>query len=305
MVGSLLVGRQIVDRAKIQRIIFEFDYYEKAFHQFYDTYRVVPGNLICKIANKYSNLQPICSDRTTRLPDISVGTKIIGNNWRCPMGVAGQLCFARLLPTQLNKSCISYFETGMKSSPLEGQNQADKIWFLLKKHNFVEISYGDRAHLAFFGYEIKKWTSLEDHKKYMYPGSSTYFNGSYPHEFDNQNFLNSLNGHNTITALRMKDDDANIVNGRYVTTASSKASTAFLTAKLTSELDAKIDDGRPGSGRILAMKSIRAHDENTSNSKHLTNCYDKMANEVDKAIYHSSTNFEDGCNITYIMEDVK
>ena len=53
------------------------------------------------------------------------------------------------------------------------------------------------------------------------------------------------------------------------------------------------------------MKSIRAHDENTSNSKHLANCYDKMANEVDKAIYHSSTNFEDGCNITYIMEDVK
>ena len=25
-----LIGRQIVDRAKIQRIIFEFDYYEKA-----------------------------------------------------------------------------------------------------------------------------------------------------------------------------------------------------------------------------------------------------------------------------------
>ena len=54
MVGSLLVGRQIVDRAKIQRIIFEFDYYEKAFHQFYDTYRYVPGALPYKECIKHA-----------------------------------------------------------------------------------------------------------------------------------------------------------------------------------------------------------------------------------------------------------
>ena len=57
LVGSLLVGRQIVDRAKIQRIIFEFDYYEKAFHQFYDTYRVVPGNLDYKTCIKHAEFQ--------------------------------------------------------------------------------------------------------------------------------------------------------------------------------------------------------------------------------------------------------
>ena len=264
---------------------------------------MVPGNLTCKIANKYANFQSICECQT-RLPE-NPGIKIIASNMRSMSGVAGQLCFAGLLPNGLSNNCIRYFETGFRGGLLEDEPQENKIWFLLKKHNFVEVSHGDRAHLAIFGYDIKKWKSLEDHKKYTYPGSSTYFNGSYPHEFDNQNFLNSLNGHNTITALRMKDDEANKIDGRYVTTASSKASTAFLTAKLTSELDAKIDDGRPGSGRMLAMKSIRAHDENTSNSKHLANCYDKMANEVDKAIYNSSTNFEDGCNITYIMEDVK
>ncbi|MBR1428860.1 MAG: hypothetical protein IJ590_01250 [Rickettsiales bacterium] len=57
LVGSLLVGRQIVDRAKIQRIIFEFDYYEKAFHQFYDTYRVVPGNIDLKTCQKYADMR--------------------------------------------------------------------------------------------------------------------------------------------------------------------------------------------------------------------------------------------------------
>ena len=68
LVGSLLVGRQIVDRAKIQRIIFEFDYYEKAFHQFYDTYRVVPGNLDYKTCIKHAEFQgEVCDPNKTEM----------------------------------------------------------------------------------------------------------------------------------------------------------------------------------------------------------------------------------------------
>ena len=69
-----MVGRQIVDRAKIQRIIFEFDYYEKAFHQFYDHYRFVPGNLSEKNCRKYPEFQ-IRPDSCTGY--VSYG----GNSW--------------------------------------------------------------------------------------------------------------------------------------------------------------------------------------------------------------------------------
>ena len=78
-----------------------------------------------------------------------------------------------------------------------------------------------------------------------------------------------------------------------------------LSAKMASELDAKLDDGRPGTGRILAMKAGSAHDKGVSMDTHNAVCYDKRADEVDKAIYQSDTNMKYGCNIMKIMSDVK
>ena len=79
LVGSLLVGRQIVDRAKIQRIIFEFDYYEKAFHQFYDTYRTTPGGLTQKECMKHSVFQ----GNITYINGSSRPTKFVSHNEWC------------------------------------------------------------------------------------------------------------------------------------------------------------------------------------------------------------------------------
>ena len=45
LTGTLLVGRKIVDRANIQRVIFEIDKYKTEFYQFQDTYGVLPGNV--------------------------------------------------------------------------------------------------------------------------------------------------------------------------------------------------------------------------------------------------------------------
>ena len=71
------------------------------------------------------------------------------------------------------------------------------------------------------------------------------------------------------------------------------------------QLDAKIDDGRPGTGSILAMKGGTAHDRNTTEDQHIAVCYDKRADQVDKAIYHSNTNLKFGCNVMYVLEGLK
>jgi hypothetical protein len=68
-----------------------------------------------------------------------------------------------------------------------------------------------------------------------------------------------------------------------------------MSSKLTSELDAKIDDGRPGSGRFLAFKTV-------NEEKY---CYDKIAAEAHRAIYNSTSDSKYGCDILYVMEDVK
>ena len=45
LVLSLLVGRQIVDRAKVQRVMSEIDHYNKNFTLFRDTYGTIPGTI--------------------------------------------------------------------------------------------------------------------------------------------------------------------------------------------------------------------------------------------------------------------
>jgi hypothetical protein len=135
----------------------------------------------------------------------------------------------------------------------------------------------------------------------MYCGSNTYLNKSLPHEFDNKTFQQSIHEKNVFTILR---GDKN--QGAYTSSGTLTApKTSAMSAKMTSELDAKIDDGRPGTGSILAMKGGTAHDRNTTEDQHIAVCYDKRADQVDKAIYHSSTNLKFGCNVMYVLEGLK
>ena len=67
LVGVLLTGRKIVDRANLQRVIFELDYYKKALSLYKDTYNVYPGNMDEETCMKYSeftlhNLSDVSSD---------------------------------------------------------------------------------------------------------------------------------------------------------------------------------------------------------------------------------------------------
>ena len=82
-------------------------------------------------------------------------------------------------------------------------------------------------------------------------------------------------------------------------------STGALSSKITSQLDAKIDDGRPGTGRLLATKSGFAKRSSATDAEKLSVCYDKNALDVDKAIYHENSNLKYGCNLVRVMEDVK
>ena len=61
-----------------------------------------------------------------------------------------------------------------------------------------------------------------------------------------------------------------------------------------SELDAKIDDGRPWTGRLVGIKTIYGYlnaDQEV--------CYDN------NGLYLNKTASKNGCNLMYLMEDVK
>ena len=82
-------------------------------------------------------------------------------------------------------------------------------------------------------------------------------------------------------------------------------STGSFSSYQASMLDSKIDDGRPGSGKLLALKNGFAHRVGSTAEERINTCYDKESIDVDKAIYHSDKNMKFGCNLLKVMEDVK
>jgi hypothetical protein len=73
---------------------------------------------------------------------------------------------------------------------------------------------------------------------------------------------------------------------------------------LASELDAKIDDGRPTTGNLMGIKPSKGRVE-TDTEKSKQYCYDMSGNDIEHAIYNSSTNTQYGCDLVYVLKPVK
>ncbi|MBQ7537223.1 MAG: hypothetical protein IJT14_03835, partial [Rickettsiales bacterium] len=77
-----------------------------------------------------------------------------------------------------------------------------------------------------------------------------------------------------------------------------------LNAKMMSELDAKMDDGRPTTGRLIGLKGASAYGITDANLS-AEYCYDKAGNDIEKAIYNNSKDLKYGCDFVYVLTDVK
>ena len=308
----MLVGRQIVDRAKIQRIIFEFDYYEKAFHQFYDTYRVVPGNLDEKTCNKYTEFktQLNCSfDHYHGQVIKNAPGKVIQTllNWRSVAYPMSHLRVAKLIEGSTVREVIGVGENDMSKTNW----YSNLMYFDVVQRDFSQASFDRNVFYNFFGFNFKgnSWEDI----MYYFPGCTKMYGDK--NELSNSNFKNLLRGKNTIGILNvadfLKEGTGTLHAGTYDggngnrTNGCNKNAQGSMSAKLTSELDSKIDDGRPGTGKLLGLKSGYAHRSGATEQDVTNNCYDQKPENVDKAIYNNSTDLKYGCNIIKVMEDLK
>ena len=305
LVGSLLVGRQIVDRAKIQRIIFEFDYYEKAFHQFYDTYRVVPGNLGEQEAKKYSEFSKLIEhSHGTNQTGLFSDTKSANNR---------KLVQSHYYGAYVTTMCQlqSYIDNEHFVSNISGK-------FFHCKHNkgnsYEVIGCNKGIEVNAIGWlQSRAATSTFDDRVFIhnigftnkglnrnpilctYPNTGNMGNMKNAPEETNKTWFMSSYGHNALFMFRIVSAEVSLQNNTQGT----------LSAKMTSELDAKIDDGRPATGKILAVKSGFARKASANDDEIKAVCYDQLVPNVDKAIYNSSNDLKFGCNLVKIMEDVK
>ncbi|MBQ7536609.1 MAG: hypothetical protein IJT14_00635, partial [Rickettsiales bacterium] len=339
LVGSLLVGRQIVDRAKIQRIIFEFDYYEKAFHQFYDTYRTTPGAMIQSECIKYSQFQgeinyvsgsPTAEEKAKGMT-YHVGKTIMDHSSYCacffntkryvPKNIQDNLTFKGKYITMQNMVFSGLIEDRMRAKDeicvgdrieknTDGSYNTQSMSHL---ENTAQAAFNSGVNVMYAGFH-KYGSYANNDREYGYTqrlagmfGINTRINTN--HELNNISYMKAVDKHNAIVFFAVTPDQLKALNTGVssVSNASGAVSGAVgaINAKQASELDAKIDDGRPGSGTLLALKSGHARRTGATDDEIKQACYDQDFANVDKAIYHTTTNLKYGCNIIKVMEDVK
>ncbi|MBQ7536805.1 MAG: hypothetical protein IJT14_01645, partial [Rickettsiales bacterium] len=290
LVGSLLVGRQIVDRAKIHKVITELNFYDNIVHQFYDTYREVPGSMSYKNCMKYSEFQgTVCKDAlcvgaitdNTRIADhqdwcsnLAINTntnaKIIENFDKTDEQVFAVLQASKLMEWQfapyagkaLNNINRQYF-------PL--------VWQVVQNHIAAYANYSHNVRIYMYGFQPRFLAN--------------YLSGD--KNIDKAKLYPKILNHNV---LILRDDQS--YSSKRVKHGSA------LSSALMSQLDAKIDDGRPFTGRLFGLRNNTTFGM-TDETKLAQYCYDKTGENVEKAIYNESKNEEYGCNIAYIMSDVK
>ncbi len=301
LVGSLLVGRQIVDRAKIQRIIFEFDYYEKAFHQFYDTYRYVPSSLPYKVCIKHSTFQgPACARTDTACqngtgawtynfdvptwchyfaPDVSVNARLVSSVWT-QVAIFNHLWRAGLIDGDEN------FRPHLPGSMNE--KNGNFVYKLFRENgwrsDYYAATYDRNVYLRIYAFQKKN--------------AALYLIGL-PMTGENY-FVNRLLDKNIMLFYGLIWSRQG--GGQWARAANTF--TSALSSKLASELDAKIDDGRPTTGNLMGIVPAKGIRE-TNAEKMKQYCYDAAGNDIEHALYNTSTNTQYGCDLIKVMEPVK
>ena len=154
---------------------------------------------------------------------------------------------------------------------------------------FPTSSYDANIYLSFVGWEKRalfdRYSANDANPKYYLAMS--------PHtELENDTFYRTVVNHNTLLLRRFIRNYHQAFNDAQM---DKNGNMMAISSTVASELDAKIDDGRPGTGKFLASKG-------NLNEKY---CYDKTYSDVDKAIYNKDDRLDFGCNILYVMEDVK
>ena len=151
-------------------------------------------------------------------------------------------------------------------------------------------TFDDSVYVQYVGFDHQYW-------QYSY---LMYQTAGYPANNENANkvWLQSVFNHNTIAFF------GNGGSSEASERSASRGLNGAFSAKIASDIDAKIDDGRPGTGKVVASKGNHFVNVNSDDEKKAI-CYDRTFDEVDKAIYNESKDVKYGCNLLKVMEDVK
>ena len=333
LVGSLLTGRQLVERAEIQKIIGEIDYYQKNITQFHDTFQFLPGNMdtdgclkntilyktFYETAKNHSNtalrtLATTYPDVDTYCADISR----VNNGGFVGLGYAASFykytsiyqAFAQLAQSGLIKSDAIVQKTDRTNTNAaidssiwgNGPLTTPPTFNVSVDSTFLQpTSFNEDGLIMFASFDIAA-NDAENCKTTDNVASNC----------GNSRTLNFIRGsaaYGGNTELNDATFAANVDRKRALVLFYNDTSTTFakvsanasgiVSPSQMNKIDQKMDDGRPGTGNILALKSGMGRGDYVGNEASV--CYNGNAETVSSAYYLNSDDAIYGCNIISIF----
>lgn len=336
LVGSLLTGRQLVERAEINKIISEIDYYQKNVLQFQDTFQFLPGNMDEDNCNKntilyktfyetakshpnasfhslatttYTNVDDYCKDKSHTVNGF-VGLPYFASyqSYVSIYQAVAQMAQAGLIKSDAivqNKSGLS--DSQWESGPL----LIDPSFAVSVDSKFLQpTSFNEDGLIMFAGFDI----FANDSASCSISGNVADINCG------NSRTLNFIRGsasydgvqtelHDTTFAKALDRKNAVVMFYNDTSTTFTKVSdnsSGIVSPSQMNKIDQKMDDGRPGTGRVLALKSGLGRsnkiDPNTNEPVSKSVCYNDLATNVSNAYYLNSDDAIYGCNIVAVIQ---
>lgn len=317
LVGVLLTGRKIVDRANLQRVIFEIDYYKKALTMYRDTYDIYPGNMDEETCMKYAEFSQLNADDS----NIEVGdycsASRSNNKGKVNDGYASSSLMAtterwtsflnamRFMQTAkiINEVATDISATELANNTNYGNADkgpwdgvcADCISYENVKRTQAKTSFDNNGAVTIAGVLLDN-SKTDSYKLNFIRGSNNSNGDSNGHEFYDTNVQKIVNSQNILFIYRNTPSGADSQYG------AGSLATGILTAELTNQLDIKLDNGRPGQGNLIALKNgyVKTSGLNENDKKQI--CYNQLQSNVSNAYYVSNTETKNGCNIAIIIK---
>ncbi|MBR1428662.1 MAG: hypothetical protein IJ590_00205 [Rickettsiales bacterium] len=336
LVGSLLTGRQLVERAEINKIISEIDYYQKNVLQFQDTFQFLPGNMdedncqkntilyktfyetaksnpktdLQSLATDFSNVDDYCKDATHTVNGF-VGLPYFASyqSYTSIYQAAAQMAQAGLIKSdtivQKTKDAAGDL-IPWASGPIA--TAPDSITAAAEARYLQPTSFNEDGLIMFAGFDVfandSENCSTNGNIADASCGNSRSLNfirGSASYgvqtELSDATFAKALDRKNAI--VMFYNDTSTTFK------AVSANSSGIVSPSQMNKIDQKMDDGRPGTGRVLALKSGLGRTSATdSNGQPISKsvCYNELATNVSNAYYLNSDDAIYGCNIVAVIQ---
>lgn len=330
LAGSVMVGRRIVDRAKMQTLMSEFEYYEKALHEFHDIYKGVPSSVSKKMCQRYAVFhKPI----TLMNIETENGESVV-KNVQYPGGISNCIVFFNR-ESRGNRAVLSADDNSLRCTPsklvLAGIIKEDKLDYMAASYDSNECScekytldmpenmvssresgfkssYGTGNRVSIIGFfneniigEDSNMSAIALSQRFAFIyGINTH--KTQEHEFQNEVLKKNVLEHNAIV-LWNETPEYNINYRGARNGGNHKGTSAAISSIIASDFDSKFDDGRPGTGKIIALKSGHARSGEVGNVDIIKSCYNKTFSKVDEAFYVvDNQDLKYGCNIVKLMD---